>query len=222
LLEPYVDPKGERHPVNPYPKLVNAVLDGLKAEAHLPADVTAPAWLHGATDDDREFAPKNIKSLVQMDCYLPTRTLTPQTPKFFRHNALEFDYNPNAPAAREWHKFLDTLWPGDLETIYTLHEIFGYCLTADTSQQKVFFLIGPRRSGKGTIAKILRQLIGQHNCSAPTLAGLGGEFGLQPLINSLVGSSVMLASAIVSTRRLSLNAFYRSAARTVSISITKI
>ena len=37
---------------------------------------------------------------------------------------------------------------------------FGYCLTGDTAQQKIFMIVGPRRSGKGTIARILRALVG--------------------------------------------------------------
>ena len=34
---------------------------------------------------------------------------------------------------------------------------------ADTSQQKALMLVGPKRSGKGTIARILEAVIGPHN-----------------------------------------------------------
>ena len=80
------------------------------------------------------------------------------------------------------------------EAIDTLQEFFGYCLTADTRQQKAFALIGPKRSGKGTIARVLANL-GAHNCVAPTLAGLDTTFGLEPLIGKRV--------AIISDARLS-------------------
>ena len=69
------------------------------------------------------------------------------------------------------------------------------CLTPDTSQQKAFALFGPRRSGKGTIARILVAILGAHNCAAPTLAGLGTNFGLAPLIGKRV--------AVISDARLS-------------------
>lgn len=59
---------------------------------------------------------------------------------------------------------------------------FGYCLTGDTSQQKMLLIVGPKRSGKGTIARVLTRLIGNGNVSGPTTSSLAGPFGLQPLI----------------------------------------
>src|SRR5262249_16707043 len=67
-----------------------------------------------------------------------------------------------------------------------LQDWFGYCLTPDTSQQKILMLVGPKRSGKGTIARILTQLIGPANVCAPTLGSLGTNFGLAPLLNKTV------------------------------------
>lgn len=40
------------------------------------------------------------------------------------------------------------VWGDDIESIHTLQEIFGYLLTTDTTQQKMFLLKGPKRSGK--------------------------------------------------------------------------
>ena len=34
----------------------------------------------------------------------------------------------------------------------------------------MFLLVGPKRSGKGTIARVLTGLLGAHNTAAPTLA----------------------------------------------------
>jgi putative DNA primase/helicase len=42
--------------------------------------------------------------------------------------------------------------------------------------------IGPKRSGKGTIGRVLTGLLGAHNVAAPTLASLTTNFGLSPLI----------------------------------------
>ncbi len=99
------------------------------------------------------------------------------------------------PEPGQWFDFLDQLWPGDPESVATLQEIFGYCLTPDTRQQKAFLLVGPKRSGKGTIGRVLTRLIGERNCVAPTLAGLGTNFGLEPLIGKRL--------AIISDARLS-------------------
>src|SRR5262245_16309554 len=93
-----------------------------------------------------------------------------------------FAYDPKAPQPAEWLEFLGTLWPDDNEGISTLQEIFGYFLSGDLRQQKLFLLVGPKRAGKGTIARVLRMLLGHENVSGPTLSSLGQPFGLEPLI----------------------------------------
>jgi putative DNA primase/helicase len=126
--------------------------------------------------------------------HLPTRTLIPATPDFLTPNALDFGFDSEAPAPRQWLTFLGQVWPDDTDTIDTLQEIFGYCLTCDTRQQKIFLLVGPPRSGKGTIARVLRRLVGLDNMVSPTLAALGMNFGLSPVIGKRV--------AIISDARL--------------------
>ena len=54
-----------------------------------------------------------------------------------------------------WLAFLGELWGGDAETISTLQEMFGYLVSGDTRHQKMFLLVGPKRGGKGTIARVL-------------------------------------------------------------------
>src|SRR5262249_16435837 len=90
---------------------------------------------------------------------------------------------------------LAQLWPNDPQSIETLQDWLGYLLTQDTRQQKMLVIVGPRRSGKGTIARIIRAMIGEENVTGPTLAGLAPNFGLW----SLLGKPV----AIVSDARLS-------------------
>jgi putative DNA primase/helicase len=70
-------------------------------------------------------------------------------------NALDFVYQRNAPQPTKWLWFLDQLWPGDPQSIEMLQDTFGLLLTGDTSHQKAFLLVGPKRSGKGTIARVL-------------------------------------------------------------------
>jgi putative DNA primase/helicase len=48
--------------------------------------------------------------------------------------------------------------------------------------QKVLGIVGPIRSGKGTICRVLRGLVGDRNVTAPTLSSFGEHFGLQDLI----------------------------------------
>jgi putative DNA primase/helicase len=85
-------------------------------------------------------------------------------------------------------QFLDDVWSEDQESIDCLQEMFGYILSGDTMQQKFFNIIGPRRSGKGTINKVLVELLGQHNTVAPELGELCDTFGLQPWLGKLLAS----------------------------------
>jgi putative DNA primase/helicase len=106
----------------------------------------------------------------------------PPTPLFFSVSALDFDLDPRAPEPMAWYGFLHQLFDGDLEALELLQEWFGYCLTGDTSQEKMMLIVGPRRGGKGTIARVLARLIGIGNVCGPTTSSLASHFGLQPLI----------------------------------------
>ena len=64
--------------------------------------------------------------------------------------------------------------------------MFGYLVSGDTKQQKIFLLVGPKRGGKGTIGRVLSRMIGRHNVAGPTLASLSTNFGLQDLIGKPV------------------------------------
>ena len=111
---------------------------------------------------------------------------------------LPFQFHPRAPKPLRWLQFLDQLWFGDDESQDALGEWFGYVLSNATDLQKMFLLVGPKRSGKGTIARVLTGLLGAHNTAAPTLAALTQNFGLQPLIGKPL--------AIISDARLGASA----------------
>jgi len=64
-----------------------------------------------------------------------------------------------------------------------LQEIFGLLLTPDTRHEKIFMVVGPKRSGKGTISRVLTALLGKENVVNPTLNSLGNHFGLSALID---------------------------------------
>ncbi|WP_169978701.1 phage/plasmid primase, P4 family [Tautonia rosea] len=177
-------------------QLVGNVALALSGETLLPESVESPAWIDGPGPfPASEVLPTrnglvHLPSLVEAQDYL-----APPTPRFFNTYALGYAFDSQAPEPVEWFRFLDSLWPDDPESISTLEEWFGYCLTPDTRQQKALALIGPRRSGKGTIARVLRELIGVENVAGPTLSTLAGPFGLQPLVGK--------PAAIISDARLS-------------------
>ncbi len=169
------------------PRTVRSALDSIKVLTHLPASTVSPSWLADAADmtDPREFLPCRSWLL-----HLPTMTMFPPTPVFFSVNALDYDPNLDAPAPDNWFRFLDQLFGDDYEARELLQDWFGYCLTGDTAQHKMLLMVGPRRSGKGTIARVLAQLVGAGNVCGPTTSSLAGPFGLQPLI----GKSLAIVS----------------------------
>lgn len=118
-----------------------------------------------------------------------TRELAPHTPARFNLSSLPFSYDP-AAVAPEWEKFLESSLPGDRQAHEFLAEWFGYVLSGRTDLQKICALVGPRRCGKGTIARVLRAMVGPDGWCAPTLARLRPDgFGQESMIGK--GLAVM-------------------------------
>jgi putative DNA primase/helicase len=182
-----VDPRGS--PLQLKKVLIDNFLDGVRAAAKLSDTTAQPAFIDSSRNPSAYIACRN--GLL----HLATRQLEPSTPVFFNSNALDFDFNPRAAQPLAFLTLLQSIWGDDAESIATLQEFFGYFLTLDTSQQKILLLVGPPRSGKGTIARVLTRLIGAANTCAPTLTALATQFGLQTLIGKQL--------AIISDARVS-------------------
>jgi len=177
---------------------VSDVLDQIRAKAILPGSIEPPTWLElppGNWPANECLPTRNaivhLPSLVQIT--LPCKIAA--TPALFTMAATEFALNLDATRPDAWLAFLHDQWGDDPQSIESLQEWFGYLLVPDTRQQKLLMLVGPKRSGKGTIARVLTALVGRGNVTAPTLSGLAERFGLWPLL----GKSV----AIISDARLS-------------------
>jgi putative DNA primase/helicase len=161
----------------------------VQAQCSLSSDVNMPSWIDGVDKTIRtEWLTEDVFATPSDLLYLPNLLATnntyriPSTPAFFGSNAIDYEFDPDAPRPKRWLEFLKQLFGDDKESIELLQQWFGYCLTGDTSQQKILMLIGPPRSGKGTIANVLQSLIGESNCCAPTLTSLSRDFGLQELL----------------------------------------
>lgn len=178
-------------PWAPNRRKVDDVLDALRAVTFLAAG-DPPMWTRNAT---RRPPAAEMVAMANGLLHVPTRELLAHTPNLFTHHALPFEYDPDAPAPGTWLTFLEQLWEDDPTSIDALQEVFGYIIAGDTRQQKIVMLVGPRRAGKGTIGRVLTGILGPHNVAAPTMASLGTNFGLQPLIGRPL--------ALVSDARLS-------------------
>lgn len=154
---------------------VSQVVDALQQLTYHRAQ--SPSWLM-----DSDLDPRDCALCTNGILHVPTGKLLALTPDLFSVNALGFPYDPDAPEPINWLRFLDTLWADEPEPIALLQEWFGYLLTPDTRYQKLLVIVGPPRSGKGTITRILLRLLGAPNVCSPTLASFGMPFGRQVLI----------------------------------------
>ena len=179
--------KGALEMFNPSPASVSAALDAVKSITHLPnhPNTKPPIWLDNYSQNKPDAS--KLISLQNGLFHLEDSLLIPHSLGFFTQNSLPFDYDQN-DSCPQWLAFLQSVWEDDQESIDTLQEMFGYIISGDTRQQKFFNIIGPRRSGKGTINKILVALLGQHNTVAPQLEELCDTFGLQPWLGKLLAS----------------------------------
>lgn len=175
------DKKGNIQPFNANPAVVTAAIDAIKSITHLANDPSTkpPVWLDGY-----ELNNPPASKLISMEnglFQIDQSVLFPHSHGFFTYNSLPFEYDP-AATAPVWEKFLNDVWGNDIESKQLLQEYFGYILSGETRQQKFLNVIGPRRSGKGTINRVLTDLLGQHNVVSPQMAEMCDTFGLQAWI----------------------------------------
>ena len=198
-----VDQNGEQF--HPRPGDVNATLQMLMR--HPPAiikpTVPLPGWLPEATDAERDHDPLDLISCKNGLVDLRTDECMPHTPHLLATSTTSYDHRPQAQR-RRFEKFLDEIFPGsaaarpedfdnrDAEKQEPqlqrelLQEVFGYLISRDTRQQKIFLFIGKPRSGKGTLARILRRLLGEQNVIGFSLDALDNDFGAEDLIDKQV------------------------------------
>lgn len=171
--------------------MTNNVVGCVQAECMLSVDVEYSCWLSGNGPWPADETLSTASGLIHppsMPCDRRRRVeVQLLTPDFFSPNTLLYEFNARAKCPK-WEKFLGNLWPGDQQSIDALQEWFGYCLLPDTQQHKILMVVGPPRSGKGTIARVLRNVVGRENTAAPTLSGLSSNFGLSPLLGKTVGT----------------------------------
>lgn len=69
-------------------------------------------------------------------------------------------------APTQFLKFLNNILKKHPETIDFIHRLFGYCLTAETFEQKIFFLYGDGNDGKSVLLDTISKAMGEYACSA--------------------------------------------------------
>jgi P4 family phage/plasmid primase-like protien len=155
---------------------VSGILDALRSVTRI-ENITPNSWIND----------KSVRDCVSMKngiLDISSRSLQQHSPLFFTENSLPYDFVDSGHPTH-WLDFLNDVFENDSESIDTLQEVFGYCVTPNTSLQKMFMILGPTRSGKGTIARIFEAMLGTVNVSGSNFSSLAGNFGLQPLRGKL-------------------------------------
>ena len=163
------------------------VLDMLKSMTRLPSDTEAPFWI---VDDHTDMNPDSIvvttNHIVSLELDANGNHATHQlTSDLFILRGVEFAFDPEADCPL-FDSFLEQVFPDDEQSIDALLEYIGYSLVADTSRQKILFMIGPPRAGKGVITRLWEKLVGKANHTGPKLSQLSSSFGLQPLLGKSI------------------------------------
>lgn len=113
-------------------------------------------------------------------------TIIAHTPSFFTFNELRYDYHPGS-SCPTWLRFLGEVFEYDPVLIDQLQEWMGYCLVSDVSLQKFSLFVGKSRAGKGVITTVIREMVGEHNTTAPSLNKFAKDSALHKMSVASVG-----------------------------------
>lgn len=102
--------------------------------------------------------------------------------------------------------FMITYFPNLETTFVYFAKLLGYCLTGDTSEQKLFFLYGSGKNGKSAITNLILYTWGDYGGVVPTGAllsskGDGAGEAPSPMIDRLEGMRLVLAHEIPASMR---------------------
>lgn len=180
-------------------RLVSDVIKATAAESYLKGHQELNSWIDGGPEDC--VAMRN-GILCLSELFKPPderdnhKILLPHNSKWFSTSSLPYDFDPNANC-QAWIEFLNDVFNGDEESIRTLQQWFGLMLTPITSYQKMLFVIGQPRSGKGTIMRTMIDMLGRSSVASPSLNEFAGQFALHGLLDKTV---VVIPDARLSAR----------------------
>jgi putative DNA primase/helicase len=143
----------------PKPEHAEGLIKCLKSFVAVDDRDEPPRWL----DERGEAGAESL--LVFQDCLVDVATgeVIDLTPKLWTHGGVDFGFDAEARCPR-WERFLEEIFPGDLESQMTVEEQLGYGMTNDTRFEKGALWVGLKRSGKSTLAWVQERLAGVGAC----------------------------------------------------------
>lgn len=136
-------------------------------------------------DDPRKLIPFG-NGLFNVQDYIKSgqvqSSLLPFTDNLFNTMKLPYELDENAQCPR-WIAFLESIWGSSTsERAEALREWIGHLMIPDVTQHKIAVLHGVPRSGKSTIGRMIRRIIGPENAAAANLLALSSNHGLSPYV----------------------------------------
>jgi putative DNA primase/helicase len=125
--------------------------------------------------DDMDLNPE-LLNLNNGMLDLNSGRLLPHDPKYRRTNLFRYDWTPHDPPDCPRFKRAALEIIGDPEVLAEVLEFYGYCLWPGQQYKKALFLVGPKDCGKSLLQEVLRQLLGEDNCSAISMDELEDHF----------------------------------------------
>ena len=165
------------------------VVAALRSVVMLP-ELYAPAWLMEQSEDGKRKAPltSEKRSIAFKDVVLDidamsqgeSNYMVQRDRRWFDLGFVPARYNPGAECPL-WKQCIETWGLKDPLWETLLKRWFGYCLMAERSFAKMLLMIGPTRSGKGTVVGVLRQLVGPQTFKGLSVRDLVHPHGLEGL-----------------------------------------
>jgi len=145
-----------------------------------------PCWINGMKGPDPEELIAFSNGILHIPTYLDGQPfesyMMDPTPDLFTTSAIPYAFDPTAPYD-DHLSFLESSLGDEPSKIAQWQEWLGYCLTTDTSHQKMMFLRGPSGAGKSVCINLLAAMVGgKKQTASPKLADLATSFGLAPLL----------------------------------------
>lgn len=184
--------KGKRghKPIRPVTRKVMADLVGAHASVVATLGVvTFPSW--------SGKPPKGWTSANTVNCAngllnIETLEFIDHTPKFMSLAKSKAAWDGEDAECPEFDKWLTQVLPGDDTEAENSREnllaFMGYLLVPDRSIHKALSIVGQKRTGKGTVLRLIRKLVGEGNVATTSLTEISSRFGLEPLLGKLVAS----------------------------------
>ena len=165
-------------------QLANA-MSFLKNYLYLPyRDI--PFWKAGFPTPNYPANPRKIipfgNGLFDVEYFLKTgdktNALKPFTDNLFNTIKLPYDFDANAQCPI-WMSFLKSIWESEnSDRSKALQQWIGHMMIPDITMQKIALLHGLPRSGKSTIGKLIKSVIGAQNTVATNLQAMSQDHGL--------------------------------------------